>query len=58
MEKSIFIHLKDWFGRIVGRLSVFTNGKLENEEQEYLHSLYIHMQSEARQSPTNDLLTM
>ncbi|WP_177764007.1 major capsid protein [Flavobacterium sp. I3-2] len=37
MEKSIFIHLKDWFGRIVGRLSVFTNGKLENEEQEYLH---------------------
>lgn len=37
MEKSIFIHLKDWFNKIVGKLSVFTNGKLDNEEQEYLH---------------------
>lgn len=37
MEKSIFINLKEWFNKIVGKLSVFTNGKLGNEEQEYLH---------------------
>lgn len=37
MEKSIFVDLKEWFHKIIGRLSVFTNGKLENEEQEYLH---------------------
>ncbi|WCM42398.1 hypothetical protein MG290_01640 [Flavobacterium sp. CBA20B-1] len=37
MEKSIFVHLKEWFGKIVGKLSVFTDGKLENDGEDYLH---------------------
>ena len=38
MEKSIFINLKEWYSKIIGKLTVFVNGRLDLENgQEYLH---------------------
>lgn len=38
MEKSIFINLKEWYSKIIGKLTVFVNGRLDLENgQDYLH---------------------